>query len=48
MTRREPGRFGPPTTTLLFERGTTSIQMSSSDLELETMLDLAESLQPAS
>jgi hypothetical protein len=47
VTRRPPGRFGPPTT-LFFERAATSIQMSSSDLELETMLDLAESLRPAS
>jgi len=46
VTRRAPGRLGPPAT-LFFEREETSIQMSSPDLELETMLDLAECLQPA-
>ena len=44
LLRGEPGRFGPPTT-LFFERGTTSIQLSSPDLPLETLLDLADSLE---
>ena len=46
LLRGEPGRLGPPTT-LFFERGATSIQLSSPDLPLDTLLDLAESLQCA-
>jgi outer membrane lipoprotein-sorting protein len=46
VLRGEPGPLGPPTT-LLFERGQTSIQMSSPTLELETLLELADSLRPA-
>lgn len=44
LVRGEPGRLGPPTT-LLFERGPTSIQLSSPDLPLETLLGLADSLE---
>jgi outer membrane lipoprotein-sorting protein len=44
LLRGEPGRLGPPTT-LFFERGSTSIQLSSPDLPLETLLDLADSLE---
>ena len=46
LIRGEPGRFGPPTT-LFFARGATDIQLSSPDLPLESLFELADSLQPA-
>jgi outer membrane lipoprotein-sorting protein len=46
LLRGEPGRLGPPTT-LFFERGLTSIQLSSTDLPFETLLELADSLKQA-
>jgi outer membrane lipoprotein-sorting protein len=46
LSRGKPGRLGPPTT-LFFTRGATTIQLSSPDLPLETLFELADSLEPA-
>jgi hypothetical protein len=46
VSRGERGAFGPPTT-LSFQRPGTHLQLSSQDLELELLLDLADSLVEA-